>query len=207
VALGVFGGGLLWIVLIGLRFEYLITVVYDGYDPGEAIWALDPLFAFVAAIPGVLLTLTGLIVSFRSRLGTSTQSLNLFYIGEICLFVALITSMIGFLGTAGLVIEIVTISTVMMGLIAFTGVLHILSVALAKSVTIIESLNIVRNTAILLLVEFVLLASLVTVFHLYSWSLIRSTTLVITSSGFLGLLFLIPSFVSMRRKRAAEAAI
>ena len=207
VALGVFGGGLLWIVLIGLRFEYLITVVYGGYDPGEAIWALDPVFTLVAAIPGGLLTLAGLIVSFRSRLGTSTPSLNLFYIGEICLLIALITSMIGFLGTAGLVIEAVMISTILMGLIAFTGVLHILSVVISKSVTIIESLNIVRNTAILLLVEFLLLASIVTVFHLYSWSLIRSATLVITSSGILGLLLLAPSFLRITRKSGTEGEI
>jgi hypothetical protein len=207
VALGVFGGGLLWMMLIGLRFEYLVTVVYSGYDPGEAIWALDPVFTLIAAVPGVLLSFAGLIMSFRSRLGTSRQSLNLFYIGEICLLIALITSMLGFLGTSGLVVEAVTISTVLMGLIVFTGTLHILSVALTKSITIIESLNIVRNTAIILLIEFIVLVFIVTIFHLYTWSLIRSTTLVITSSGILGLLLLIPGFLSMKRKGAAEVTI
>lgn len=207
VVLGVFGGGLLWLVLIGFRFEYLITVVYDGYDHGEAIWALDPVFTVTAAIPGVLLTLAGLIVSFRTRLGTNTQSWNLFYIGEICLVVTFITSIIGVLGTSSIVVESITISTVLMGSIAITGGFHILSVALAKSVKILETLNIVRNTAVLLLFELVILSSIVTIFHLYTWSLIRITTLVITSSGILGFLFLTPVFLGINRNSSAEGEI
>jgi len=49
--LGIFGGGLLWMVLVGLRFDYLISEVYDGGSPGEAIWSIDPLFTILAAIP------------------------------------------------------------------------------------------------------------------------------------------------------------
>jgi len=207
VALGVFGGGLLWLILIGFRFEYLITVVYNGYDPGEAIWALDPVLTLKAAIPGVLFTLTGLIVSFDTRLDKSTQTLNLFYIGEICLLIALITSIIGFLGTSSLVVESVTMFTVLMGLIALTGVFHILSLVLAKSTKRIGLLNVVRNSAILLLIEFMVLASIVTIFHLYTWSIIRSITLIITSSGIMGFLFLAPSFRGAKRKSGAEGEI
>jgi hypothetical protein len=207
VALGVFGGGLLWLILIGFRFEYLITVVYNGYDPGEAIWTLDPMFTLIAAVPGVLFTLTGLIVSLDPRFDKSTQSLNLFYIGEICLLIALITSIIGFLGTSSLIVESVTMFTVLMGLIAFTSVFHILSLVWAKSTKKIESLDVVRNSAILLLIEFIVLASIVTIFHLYTWNMIKSITLIVTSLGIIGILFLAPSFRGTKRKNGAEGEI
>ncbi|MHA1485328.1 MAG: hypothetical protein ACTSPR_08425, partial [Candidatus Thorarchaeota archaeon] len=134
VFLGVFGGGLLWIVLVGLRFAYLITEVYNG-DPGEAIWSLDPLFTILAAIPGIILVLVGLIVSVQFtpehpeevKPEIGYQQLNLFYLGEICLLITIVVSFIGFLSISSSVIEVVRVSAIIMGAIVITCIAHMLS--------------------------------------------------------------------------------
>lgn len=212
VLLGVFGGGLLWIVLVGLRFWYLITEVYNGGGPGEAIWSIDPLFTIVAAIPGIILVFVGLIVSIKSppehsaevTAEISNQKLNLFYLGEICLLVTIIVSIIGSLGVSSLIVEVVRISAIMMGAIVITCIAHVLSSVLSGSISRLDSSIISRNTAILLAVELVMLFSVVLALRLYTWSFIRTTTLAITSSGFLGLLLLTPRFLNLKSKNGAE---
>lgn len=214
VFLGVFGGGLLWLVLIGLRFDYLITEVYNG-DPGEAIWALDPLFTILAAIPGIILVFVGLIVSVQSAPEHSEeakpemgyQQLNLFYLGEICLLVTIVVSFIGFLGISSSIVEVVGVSAIIMGAIVITCIAHMLSFFLRESIGRLDSSKLSRNTAILLAVELVILSSVVLALRLYTWSFIRSTTLVITSSGFLGLLLLTPRFLNLESKNGAEGEI
>jgi len=208
VFLGVFGGGLLWLVLIGLRFDYLITEVYNGGGPGEAIWSLDPLFTILAAIPGIILVLVGLIVSVQFTPEHSEevkpemgyQQLNLFYLGEICLLVTIIVSFIGFLGISSSIVEVVGVSAIIMGAIVITCIAHMLSFFLRESISRLDSSKLSRNTAILLAVELVILFSVVLALRLYTWSFIRSTTLVITSSGFLGLLLLTPRFLNLQSK-------
>jgi len=215
VFLGVFGGGLLWLVLIGLRFNYLITEVYNGGGPGEAIWSLDPLFTILAAIPGIILVLVGLIVSVQSTPEHSEevkpemgyQQLNLSYLGEICLLVTIVVSFIGFLGISGIIVEVVRVSAIIMGAIVITCIAHMLSFFLRESISRLDSLKFSRNTAILLAVELVILFSVVLALRLYTWSFIRSTTLVITSSGFLGLLLLTPRFLNLESKNGVEGEI
>jgi len=215
VFLGVFGGGLLWLVLIGLRFDYLITEVYNGGGPGEAIWSLDPLFTILAAIPGIILVLVGLIVSVQSTPEHSEevkpemgyQQLNLFYLGEICLLVTIVVSFIGFLGISGIIVEVVRVSAIIMGAIVITCIAHMLSFFLRESISRLDSSKLSRNTAILLAVELVILFSVVLALRLYTWSFIRSTTLVITSSGFLGLLLLTPRFLNLESKNGVEGEI
>lgn len=215
VFLGVFGGGILWLILIGLRFDYLITEVYNGGGPGEAIWSLDPLFTILAAIPGIILVLVGLIVSVQSPPEHSEevkpemgyQQLNLFYLGEICLLVTIVVSFIGFLGISSSVVEVVGVSAIIMGTIVITCIAHMLSFFLRESISRLDSSKLSRNTAILLAVELVILFSVVLALRLYTWSFIRSTTLVITSSGFLGLLLLTPGFLNLESKNSAEGEI
>ena len=216
VFLGVFGGGLLWLVLTGLRFDYLITEVYNGGGPGEAIWSIDPLFTILAAIPGIFLVLVGLIVSVQSTPEHSEevkpemgyQQLNLFYIGEICLLVTIVVSFIGFLSISSSVVEVVRVSAIIMGAIVITCIAHMLSFFLRESISRLDSSKFSRNTAILLAVELVILFSVVLALRLYTWSFIRSTTLVITSSGFLGLLLLTPRFLYLETGRGgAEGEI
>jgi len=215
VFLGVFGGGLLWLVLIGLRFDYLITEVYNGGGPGEAIWSLDPLFTILAAIPGIILVFVGLIVSVQSTPEHSEevkpemgyQQLNLFYLGEICLLVTIVVSFIGSLGISSSAVEVVGVSAIIMGAIVITCIAHMLSFFLRESISRLDSSKLSRNTAILIAVELVILFSVVLTLRLYTWSFIRSTTLVITSSGFLGLLLLTPRFLNLERKNGAEGEI
>lgn len=215
VFLGVFGGGILWLILIGLRFDYLITEVYNGGGPGEAIWSLDPLFTILAAIPGIILVLVGLIVSVQSPPEHSEevkpemgyQQLNLFYLGEICLLVTIVVSFIGFLGISSSVVEIVRVSAIIMGAIVITCMAHMLSFFLRESISRLDSSKLSRNTAILLAVELVILFSVVLALRLYTWSFIRSTTLVITSSGFLGLLLLTPRFLNLDSKNGVEGEV
>ncbi len=215
VFLGVFGGGLLWLVLTGLRFDYLITEVYNGGGPGEAIWSIDPLFTILAAIPGIFLVLVGLIVSVQSTPEHSEevkpemgyQQLNLFYIGEICLLVTIVVSFIGFLSISSSVVEVVRVSAIIMGAIVITCIAHMLSFFLRESISRLDSSKFSRNTAILLAVELVILFSVVLALRLYTWSFIRSTTLAITSSGFLGLLLLTPRFLNLESKNGAEGEI
>jgi hypothetical protein len=210
VFIGVFGGGLLWIFLCGLRFDYLITEVYNG-DPGEAIWSLDPLFTILAAIPAIILILVGLIVSVHpgperpaeSKPRMDHQKLNLFYIGEICLLVASIASFIGFLGISSLIVE-VRVSAIIMGAIMITSLIHILSSILLGSIGRLSPLKLSRDTTILLAIELVVLLSVVFGLQLHIWHFIRITTLVIASSGFLGLLFLTPRFLSLARRNGME---
>jgi len=57
---GIFGGGLFWLIACILRFDYLVNEVYNGGGPGEAIWAIDPVFTILAALPGLVLFLIGL---------------------------------------------------------------------------------------------------------------------------------------------------
>ncbi len=214
VFLGVFGGGLLWLVLVGLRFDYLITEIYNGGGPGEAIWSIDPFFTIFAAIPGLILVFIGFIVSVQStpehsekvKPEMSYQKINLFYLGEICLLITIIVSLIGLLGISSL-IEVVRISALIMGTIVITCITHMLSFALRKSISRLDSLKLSKNTAILLTVELMILLSVVFAFRLYTWSFIRSTTLVITSSGFLGLLLLTPRFLNLESENGAEGEI
>jgi cation transport ATPase len=214
VFLGIFGGGLLWIVLIGLRFDYLINEVYDG-DPGEAIWSLDPLFTMLAAIPGVVLVFAGLILTAQStswlseevKPKTSYQQLNLVYLAEICLLITIVTSFIGFLGTSSIAVEEVRVSALIMSAIFITCLAHMFSFFLRGSISRLNSSRLSRNTAILIALELVALFSVVFTLRLYTWSFIRSITLVITSSGLLGLLLLTPRFLSIKSKDAAEGDI
>ncbi len=213
--LGIFGGGLLWLVLVGLRFDYLITEVYDGGGPGEAIWSIDPLFTILAAIPGLILVFVGLIVSVQTqpehleevKPKIGFQQLNLLYLGEICLFVTIIVSFIGFLGISGLIVEIVQISAILMGIIMITCVTHMASLVPRKSTSRLGSSKFSRNTAILLALEFMILISVVLALRLYTWSFIRATTLVIATSGFLGLLLITPNFLRLENKNGAEGEI
>jgi len=214
VLLGVFGGGFLWIVLTGLRFEYLLAEVYND-NPGEAIWSLDPLFTIFAAIPGMILVFFGLLFSSLSTSEYSEEGkpemnyrqLNLFYIGEICLLITAIVSFLGFLSTSSLIAEVVRFSTIIMGAIVFTCIIHMLSFVLGEAASRLNSSNLTRNTAILLAVELVILFSVVLALRLYTWSFIRSTTLVIVSSGFTGLLLLTPRFLHLESKNGAEGVI
>ena len=214
VLLGVFGGGLLWIVLVGLRFDYLVTEVYDG-DPGEAIWSLDPLFTMLAAIPGIALVFAGLILTVQSTSGlseegkpkTSYQQLNLFYLAEICLLITSVVSFIGFLGTSSSAVEGLRVSALIMGAILTTCLAHMFSFALKGSISRLSPLKISRDTAILMAVELVALLSVVLALRLYTWSFIRSTTLVIASSGLLGLLLLTLGFLNLESKAGAEGEI
>jgi len=215
VFLGIFGGGLLWLILIRHRFEYLITEVYNGGGPGEAIWALDPIFTILAAFPGILMVLAGLIVSVRpspehpkeleSKVGY--QKLNLFYLGEICLLVTIVVSLIGFLGISGLIIEIVQISAILMGIIVITCIIHMFSLIPWKSRSRSSFSKLPRNTAILLALEIVILVSVVFALQLYTWSLIRTTTVVITASGFLGLLLITPKFMKIENANCTKGEI
>jgi len=215
VLLGVFGGGLLWIILIELRFWYLITEVYNGGGPGEAIWSLDPLFTILAAIPGIILVFVGLIVSVQSppehteevKPEINYPQLNLFYVGEICLLVTIVVSLIGFLGVSNLFVEVVRVSAIIMGVIVITCITHMFSLALSGSFSKLDSSRLSRNTAILLAAELVILFLVVLTLRLYTWSFIRTTTLVITSSGFLGLLFITPRFLKFESRNRAEGEI
>ncbi len=215
VFLGIFGGGLLWLILIGLRFEYLITEVYNGGGPGEAIWALDPIFTILAAFPGVILVLAGLIVSVRSspehpkelESKVGYQKLNLFYLGEICLFVTIVVSIIGFLGISSLIVELVQISAILMVIIALTCMTHMFSLVLRNPINRLSSSKFSRNTAILLAIELMVLILVVLALRLYTWSFIRTTTLVIAASGFLGLILITPRFLKVESKNGAEGEI
>ena len=215
VFLGIFGGGFLWLVLIGIRFEYLITVVYDGADPGEAIWALDPIFTILAAVPGIILALIGLSLSLKSsyeqpietKSKVSFRELNLFYLGEICLLVTIVVSIIGFLGISGLIVELVQISAILMALIALTCITHMFSLVLRNPIRKLGLSKFSRNTAILLTIELMILILVVLTLRLYTWSLIRTTTLVIAVSGFLGLVLITPRFLKVEGKNGAEGEI
>lgn len=55
-------GGTIWFILVALRFDYLVHNV-PGYDIGEAIWALDPLFTVLAGLPGLTVVVLGLMIS------------------------------------------------------------------------------------------------------------------------------------------------
>ncbi|TFG12910.1 hypothetical protein EU537_08055 [Candidatus Thorarchaeota archaeon] len=59
---GLIGGGILWAILVSLRFWYLVNNV-PGKDIGEAIWVFDAEFTLLAAVPGFLLTLYGLYIT------------------------------------------------------------------------------------------------------------------------------------------------
>jgi hypothetical protein len=205
--LGIFGGGLLWLVLVGLRFDYLISEVYDGGGPGEAIWSIDPLFTILAAIPGIILVFAGLFVSIQSTPEMGYQQLHLFYMGEICILVTIVVSLIGFLSISSLTAGVFGVSMIIMGAIVITCIIHILSFVLLGSIHRLDLLKLSRNTAILLAVELVILISVVLAFQLYTWSLIGPTTLVITSSGILGLLLLTPRFLNSESKNGAEGEI
>ncbi|MDF1538406.1 MAG: hypothetical protein P1Q69_05850 [Candidatus Thorarchaeota archaeon] len=214
VFLGVFGGGLFWIVLTGLRFDSLVAEFHNGV-PGEAIWSLDPLFTIFAAIPGMILIFFGFLCSVLSTSEYSEEGkpemdyrqLNLFYLGEICLLVTAIVSFIGFLGVSSLIAEVVRVSAIAMGVIAVTCLVHMLSFVLREVVSKAGSSNLTRNTAILLAVELLTLLSAVLVFRLYNWSFIRSTTLIIESSGFIGLLLLTPRFLNLESKNGGKGEI
>jgi hypothetical protein len=151
--LGVFGGGPLWLVLVGLRFDYLISEVYNGGGPGEAIWSIDPLFTILAAVPAMILVFVGLIVSFKSTIEMGNILLNLFYLGEICLLVTIIASCIGFLGISSLSVELVYISAIIMGAIVITCIIHMSSFIPSESINRLGPFKFLRNTAILLAVE------------------------------------------------------
>jgi len=206
VSLGIFGGGFLWIVLTGLRFDYLITNVYHG-DPGEAIWSLDPFFTVIAAVPGLILVFVGIILSVWTTLDYAKviepeagyHKLNLFYIGEISLLVTTIVSFIGFLGVSQIIVEITWIAAIIMGTIVATCIIQLVFSIRMTQINDPDSLKISRNAAILLALEFVTLSLVVFIFQLYTWSFIRWTTLVIIVSGFLGILLLTPRFLNLKR--------
>ena len=211
VLLGLFGGGFLWLVLVGLRFDYLITEVYDG-DPGEAIWSLDPLFTIIAAIPGMFLVLVGLIVSVlakpkyhdEAKDERSYLQLNLFYVGEIGVLAAVVVDFISLLGALTSAIEAVRVFAIVTGAILITGISHILSPFLARPAGKPESLELSKGTAVLLAVEITILVSIVLALRLYVWSFIRSTTLVMSAFVSVGLLLLVPRFLNTQSHHVRE---
>jgi hypothetical protein len=211
VFLGIFGGGLLWMVLTGLRFEYLITNVYHG-DPGEAIWSLDPLFTVIAAVPGLILVFVGIALSFQTapeqpkdiKSEVGYHQINLYYIGEISLLVTSIVSFVGFLGVSQSTIEINHVSATIMGTILITCLAQLLSSVLGESIPWLDSLKLSRDVAIVLAMELFVLPLFVISLRLYTSSFIRWTTLAITSSGFLGLLLLAPRFLNPKSKSGTE---
>lgn len=206
VSLGIFGGGLFWIVLTGLRFDYLVTNVYLG-DPGEAIWSLDPLFTIIAAVPGLILVFFGIIFSVQTAPYQAREiepeigyhQLNLFYIGEISLLVTTIVSFVGFLGIFQSIVEITQLSAITMGAIAITCITQLVFSTQNTQISDLDSLKLSKNAAILLALELVTLSFVVFAFQLYTWSFIRWTTLAIIASGFLGLLLLTPRFLNLKR--------
>lgn len=211
VFIGLFGGGLLWLILCGARFDFLIHNVYHG-DPGEAIWGLDPIFTLLAAIPGITLALIGLILSLVPRIAdraimnqeqiVTHRMSNLFYLGEISILFTTIVSLIGFFGTFSIIIEITTGSGYLMFIVAMTGGLHLAStyhstIKRQSHDTRIHLLP--KATAIFLGVELLILTALVFLFHWYIWSFIRHTTALVVLSGYLGI-FLISFNLTRRRE-------
>ncbi|MBA7591816.1 hypothetical protein ES708_33983 [subsurface metagenome] len=88
-----------------------------------------------------------------------------------------------------------------------TCVTHMASLVPRKSTSRLGSSKFSRNTAILLALEFMILISVVLALRLYTWSFIRTTTLVIATSGFLGLLLITPNFLRLENKNGAEGEI
>ena len=53
------GSILLWIVLLGLRWDYVVNVMFPGEALGEPIWVHDPLGFWVISIPCGIMFLIG----------------------------------------------------------------------------------------------------------------------------------------------------
>ena len=203
VFIGIFGGGSLWCILCGLRFDYLVQTVYHG-DPGEAIWALDPTFTILAALPGISLIIVGLAFSLFlfqiNRINADSEEIqslrvsNLFYLGEITLVFTAIICLIGYFGISTLAIEITWISAYIMLIITITYVTHLLSIIHkiieGTPLHTFQFSTLSKITIILLCVEFITLASALLIFQLYIWSFIRFTTIFIIFSGVCGVFLL-----------------
>lgn len=214
---GIVGGGLLWLVLCGLRFDYLVSEVYNGSSPGEAIWALDPIFTIAAALPGGLLVFAGFFVSLQTpeyfkRKEQSTemsQNLrtyryqNLFYLGNIVLIIPLVTSFLGLVSSSGSLLEGVIFSSIIMATILITCIISLVYhvyLTIRSDRIELQSSILSRSVVILLIIELTALFAITYLFRLDRWSLIELTTIVIVSSGVLGLLLQIPSIFKYQEK-------
>ena len=223
--IGVFGGGIFWLIACGLRFDYLVNEVYNDPNPGEAIWAMDPVFTILAAVPGLVLFLIGFMIAISPIIGNQSEDasskaihlgsrkriqLNLLYIGEIFLLVTSIAGLIAFIGASTSAITIILVPTIIFAFITATCVLNLLNFLYYVWRGHFESTRItwvIRTTIMFLVLEFVALAIVVLTFQLYTWSFIRSTTIFLLLSGCFGMLFLFPSASATKNKDGAEGEI
>ncbi len=196
--IGIFGGGFLWFILCGLRFDYLVQNVFHG-DPGEAIWALDPLFTILAALPSIVLLLVGFVLSLFPYIINrnyvefdevrSLRAANLFYLGEIFIVLTAVVSFASSLGILSLASEITWISAHIMLLIAITCSVHLFLILHQniRQVSQVPQVSILSKiTIVLLCIEFIALTIAIGFFQLYVWSFIRLTAIFVISSGILG---------------------
>jgi len=219
VFIGIFVGGPFWLFACVLRFD--IDDVINYGDPGEAIWAIDPVFTILAALPGLVLFLKGFVIAIfpiTSESDTSVvqldsknhNQLNLLYIGEIFLLVTVIIGWITFFLTFNSIHDRDLFASVIFALITATcgfNLLNILYYTWRGHPETGMISRVIRNTNLLLVLEFVVLIVVVLTFQLYTSWLIRLTTIFLLLFGCFGVFLIFLSASIMKNKYGAEGEI
>lgn len=207
---GIFGGGLLWLLATSIWFDYLIANVYMG-DPGEPIWVLDPIFTLIAALPGIFISLLGLVISTRDSLQMEPQESiqrpiknPLFYLGEILVLVTCIVSAIVAFGTASIIAETVQMTSLIFIGLSVTCGLNLFMVVISQLKRKANQKiggQVIRLSSIFLLVFLVLLVGFVWFLNLFTWNIIKLGTMVVLVTGGASLVLLYPSIRKIEEER------
>ena len=224
--IGIFGGGLLWLLACSYRYHYL-TEPYTGAPEfsGESIWALDPVFTVLATLPGLILFFIGLIIAVSPLAHSQDENdhtrsihitprkrvqLNLFYIGETFILVTTIIGLIAFFGVFTSAVEIMVIPTTIFAFIVIICILNFLTSLFYVLEGEADSANvtwIIRNTVLFLGIGLASLTFFVIALQLYTWSFIRTTTILLVLSGCFGMFLLFPRMNLEKNEIGAEGEI
>jgi hypothetical protein len=205
VIIGIFGGGLIWILACGVHFDYLVQEVY-GYDPGEPIWVLDPSFTLLATTPGLFISILGIAVLTSAP--QAEKYMNWVFLGSMMLTITGITSTVL---VAGLVTMLhhtqYIINLVLFGIITTTcGITAAYIFVVAPKFGTLENILMqrVRFFSTGIAFELVLSAIIISIFQLDTWSAVRRASFVIQFSGWLGIGFLITSWFLYKSHRTSK---
>jgi hypothetical protein len=199
VVIGIFGGGLIWILACGVRFDYLVQEVY-GYDPGEPIWVLDLSFTLLATIPGVFISLLGIgVMASAPRTG---KHMNWIFLGSMMLIITGITSaVIVSVSLTRLHYYQFIVSLVLFGVITITcGISAIYLLVIAPRLGTIKRtlMKRARIISVSIVSELVLSSVIIFIFQLDNWSAVRRASYVIQISGWLSVALLMSGWLFFR---------
>jgi hypothetical protein len=199
VFIGIFGGGIIWILACIIHFDYLVHEVYS-YDPGEPIWVLDPSFTLLATTPGLFISVLGIAV--LTSVPQTERYMNWVFLSSMMLIITgIISAVLVSISCTMLHYTYSIINLVLFGIITATcDITAVYLFVIASKFGTLESVLMqrVRLFYIGIASELILSAIIIIIFQLDTWSAVRRISLLIQLSGWLGVGFLITSWLLYR---------